>query len=935
MGMGTHSDTGPVGFLNRVRAVLPQGNTLPYEIWLRRHRWLVGLLAAQGVGMTIYALAQGFPLLHSIQEGGILVAFAVAAWAVRDHQRLAGVVCSIGLITTSAVLVHVSGGLIEAHFHFFVMIILLTLYEDWIPFLIAAAYVLVHHGLMGALDPGSVYNHPDAVAHPFKWAAIHAFFVTGAGAAAVVAWRLNEIYRAETASALELARSRERSLTEAQELANLGGWEYEILTTEVRWSPQLYQVFGLDPEAFTPTGERFRELIDERDHESLRNAYLDAVEHGGTFSTRCRYAHPDGTNRILQLRGEVIVDEAGEPVRVAGTFQDVSERELARELALRRADAQRAVAELGERALGTTDLDGLFEEAIASMASVLRVEMAGLSEWIPEDDEFMVLAEVGMDAAGARYPGSKRSLSGYTLLTGKPVVVTDWSTENRFERPAIVDKIGASSAVNVIVKQRGRSFGVLVAASRELRTFDADEISFVQAVANVLSAAIDRVDAEEEMRHQGLHDPLTGLPNRVLFVDRLDQALAQAKRSGGPVGVLFCDVDQFKLVNNSLGHETGDELLRAVAQRFSELLRPGDTLARFAGDEFGVLVGEISSVREVTRIAERVAASLASPFVVADGEHFVTASTGIAIGDGTESAETLLRDADLAMRRAKERGRGRYELVDELMRERAVGQLRTENDLRRALDRDELRVHYQPIVSLATGAIGDFEALARWEHPERGLLSPAEFIPMAEESGLVVELGDRVLELACEQGTRWHLERPQTPVAISVNVSARQLADPEFPDRVASVLERTGLPATSLRLEVTETTLVEEHQWSVDNFTRLKGFGVGVVLDDFGTGFSSLGYLRRFPFDLLKIDRSFIEQISIPTNSAIVTAVIGIAEALELEVVAEGIETKSQLAAVKALGCHHAQGYLFSRPVPAAKAGALLRGVRLPQATPS
>ena len=241
--------------------------------------------------------------------------------------------------------------------------------------------------------------------------------------------------------------------------------------------------------------------------------------------------------------------------------------------------------------------------------------MAGLSEWIPEDDEFVILAEVGMDAVGARYAGSRGSLSGYTLLTGKPAVVADWSTEDRFERPAIVDKLGASSAVNVVVKQRGRSFGVLIAASRELRTFDTDEISFVQAVANVLSAAIDRVEAEDEMRHQGLHDPLTGLPNRVLFVDRLDQALAQAKRSGGPVGVLFCDVDQFKLVNNSLGHDAGDELLRAVAQRFSELLRPGDTLARFGGDEFGVLVGEVASVREVTRIAERVAASLASPFV--------------------------------------------------------------------------------------------------------------------------------------------------------------------------------------------------------------------------------------------------------------------------------------------------------------------------------
>jgi diguanylate cyclase (GGDEF)-like protein len=805
--------TRPVAdFLTKARAVLPQGNTLPHDVWLHRHRWLVSLLAAQGVGMIIYALVQGFPLLHSIQEGGVLIAFAIAAWVARDHQRVAGVVCSIGLISTSAILVHVSGGLIEAHFHFFVMIILLTLYEDWIPFLIAAAYVLIHHGVMGAISPGSVYNHPDAIAHPFKWAIIHAVFVTGAGAAAVVAWRLNETYRAETGEALELS-------------------------------------------------------------------------------------------------------------------------ERVRELAERRAAAQLAVAELGEQALGATDLDDLFDEAAETVATVLQVEMAGLSEWIPEDDEFVILAEVGMDAVGTRYAGKGGSLSGYTLLTGRSAVVADWSTEDRFERPAIVDTLGASSAVNVLVKQRGKSFGVLIAASRDLHSFDADEVSFVQAVANVLSAAIDRVEAEGEMRHQGLHDPLTGLPNRVLFVDRLDQALAQAKRSGGPVGVLFCDVDQFKLVNDSLGHDIGDELLRAVTQRFSELLRPGDTLARFGSDEFGVLVAPIGSVREVTRIAERVAAALASPFVIAENEHFVTASTGIAIGDGTESAGALIRDAELAMRRAKERGRGRYELVDELMRERAIDQLRTENDLRRALERDELCIHYQPIVSLGTGVIEGFEALVRWEHPDRGLLPPDDFIPLAEESGLIVDLGDLVLDRACRQAARWMADHPRQAITVSVNVSARQLADAAFPDRVRAVLERSELPAASLMLEVTETTLVAEHEVSVDNFARLKSLGVGIVLDDFGTGFSSLGYLRRFPFDQLKIDRSFVDQIAVETNAAIVAGVIGIADALDLRVVAEGIETQAQLATVRAMGCHRAQGYLFSRPVPAAEAGALLRGVSLRQAT--
>jgi diguanylate cyclase (GGDEF)-like protein len=729
----------------------------------------------------------------------VLVAFAAAAWVVRAHQRLAGVTCSLGLITCSALLVHVSGGLIEAHFHFFVVIILLTLYEDWIPFLAAAGYVLLHHGLMGAIDPSSVYNHPDAVAHPFKWAAIHALFVTAAGLAAVVAWRLNEEYRAET--------------------------------------------------------------------------------------------------------------------------------EAARGVALRRASAQHAVAELGERALAAGDLHDLFSEAVTTMATVLPVEMAVLTESVADGEEFVVLSAIGMEGGiGMRYPAGRGSQAGYTLLHGKPIIVEDWLDEGRFGRTPILERLGVRSSVSVIVKRREKNFGVLGVLSTIPQRFDDDDISFVQAVANVLSAAIDRVEAEEEVRHRALHDPLTGLPNRVLFIDRLDQALAHTARDGKQVGVLFCDLDQFKLVNDSLGHEAGDELLSAVAPRLRGVLRPGDTVARFGGDEFGILVPDADSVRDVTRVAERVAGALASPFVLRGREHYVTASVGIAIGTGDEASEALIRDADLAMYRAKERGRGHYEIFDQLMRARAVDHLRTENDLRRALERDELRVHYQPMISLASGRAIGFEALVRWQHPERGLLPPAEFIPLAEESGLIVEIGDRVLELACRQAASWQAASPDAPpVGISVNISARQLADRSFPDRVRRVLHESDLQPVCLSLEVTETMLVDEHDGPDDSFRRLKELGVGVVLDDFGTGFSSLGYLRRFPFDLLKIDRSFVDQIgSNSANAAIVNAVTGIAEALGVGVVAEGVETEAQLDAVSALGCHFAQGYLFARPLPPDEAAEFL-----------
>jgi diguanylate cyclase (GGDEF)-like protein/PAS domain S-box-containing protein len=893
---------------------------LPHAIWLRRHRWLVAVLALGGVGIMVYALVQGFGPLHSALEGGVLVAFAAAAWQVRDHQRLAAVVCSVGLITTSAMLVHVSGGLVEAHFLFFVVIVLLTLYEDWIPFLAAAAYVLVHHGAMGLLDPAAVYNHPDAIANPLKWAAIHALFVTAAGLAAVVAWRLNEEYRGETELAYQRAHRSERSMAEAQELAGLGGFEYDLATGAVNWSEQLFGVFGLEPSASPPSGDDHLERIVPEDREPLREALDEAITAREPFSQQYRYLHPDGSTRTIHARAEITYSSDGRPLRLVGTSQDVSERERVRAEAVRRADAQRAVAELGAKALEVTDLNDLFAEAAAVIVDVLDVGVAAVNEWLSDDNQFVIRAGAGVpELIGARYAAGGGSQSGFTLVSGGPVIVSDWETEARFERPGLVEQLGARSSVTVIAQRRERPFGVLGVLSTDRDRFDSQDVSFIQAVANVLSAAIDRVEAEEDVRHRALHDPLTGLANRVLFADRIAQAQAHAKRDGHSIGVLFCDLDQFKLVNDTLGHEAGDELLREVAPRLSAALRGGDTVARFGGDEFGILVERAGSIRSVTRAAERVAAALTAPFVLRGREHFVTASIGIAIGTGDEPPEALIRDADLAMYRAKDRGRGRYEIFDQLMRARAVDHLRTENELRQALERDELVVHYQPLVSLTTGAVSGCEALVRWQHPERGMVSPAEFIPLAEESGLIVEIGDRVLETACADAAAWHRRHPDSrPVGISVNISTRQLADREFPDRVRGVLDRTGLQPLSLSLEVTETMLIDELENPSDGCKRLKALGVGLVLDDFGTGFSSLGYLRRFPFDLLKIDRSFVERIgSDAADAAIVEAVTQIAEALGLKVVAEGVETSDQLAAVRDLGCHFAQGYLFARPLAA------------------
>ncbi len=911
-------------FIARARAWLPRGNTLPHDVWLIRHRWLVILLASLGLGIFVFAQFEGFSVAHSLAEGGVMEAFAVAAWVTRDRQRLASVLCSVGLITSASLAIHISGGYIEAHFLFFVMIILLALYEDWLPFLFAAGYVLVHHGYIGLTDPAAVYNHPDAIAHPLKWAAIHAALVFAAGCAAIVVWRLNENERLETERAYALGRANERSMADAQELARVGGYEYDLATGDVTVTAGLIKLLGLPADDPTQTSEYYFDHVDDADRPAVDAAMERALTEGVPFDTKLRYHHPDGRTLVIQTRAEVAFDN-GAPARLIGTSQDVTESETARTEALRRAEMQRVIAELGELALGATDLERLFHEAVTTTAKALDVETVLLAELAPDGESLTVVEHAGLgDLFGVHYPAGNRTQSGSTLLGSQPLVVEDWETETRFEPSEVIRRSQSRSSVSVVVRRREGSFGVFGILSPQPQRFDTDAVNFAQSLANLLSAAIARVEAEADTRHRSLHDPLTGLPNRVLFNDRLDQALASATREGKQVGVLFCDLDQFKLVNDSLGHEAGDELLSMVAPRLDAVLRAGDTVGRFGGDEFAIIIAEADTIHDLTRVAERVAASLATPFVLRDREYFVSASVGIAIGGGGEPPEALIRDADLAMYRAKERGRGRYEIFDHAMRLDAVDHLRTENDLRRALGRDEFVVHYQPLIWLHPHRIVGYEALVRWQHPERGLLGPGEFIPLAEESDLIVDIGERVLQLACRQTAEWNRARPDSPpVTISVNVSPRQMADPRMAERVRRILRETDLDPLALSLEITESVLVDEAE-ALGTIRALKELGLRLVLDDFGTGFSALGYLQRFPFDQLKIDRSFVQGLDDPATSAIVSSVISIADALGLAVVAEGIETKSQLELVYGLGCNFAQGFYFSKPVPAEEARALI-----------
>ena len=586
---------------------LPKGRTLPEDVWRTRHRMLSYLLRAHVVVVFAFSVVQGGGVIHGAAHAAVIALFAGLA-AADLRREVSSAMVALGLVTSSALLVHAADGSIEMHFHFFVMVSILTLYQDWLPFLLAIGFVLLHHGIMGTLDPAGVFNHPAGAANPFRWAAVHGGFILAASVASVVAWRLNE--------------------------------------------------------------------------------------------------------------------------------------------------------------------------------------------------------------------------------------------------------------------------------------------------------------------EQALKDSLTRLPNRTLFQDRLGHALARVQRRGASIAVLFVDLDGFKPVNDRLGHATGDQLLRAVAERLRGCVRPADTVARLGGDEFAVLVEDITGEAEAVAVAERLLESLTVPFLLRNQEVTISASVGVALNAPMATVEVMLRDADVAMYRAKESGRACYEVFDAGMHDTILARLELERDVRRAVDERQFVVHYQPLVALADGRLVGVEALVRWQHPTRGLLPPAEFLEVAEETGAIVPLGAWVLQEACRQARQWAEAYPEQRLTMSVNLSPRQLSDPGIVATVAAALSETGLPAADLVLELTEGLLVSDGPAVVDRLFALKALGVRLAIDDFGTGYSSLSYLRRLPFDILKIDKLFVDGVAGGSEaSAFAQAIIELAHSLRLETVAEGVEHDDQTQHLRRLGCELAQGYHFARPL--------------------
>src|SRR5919202_2456611 len=559
-----------------------------------------------------------------------------------------------------------------------------------------------------------------------------------------------------------------------------------------------------------------------------------------------------------------------------------------------RARREAAMGRLGRMALRVPDRQALLDEAIALLADTLAVDRCAILEIAPGGERVRLAAGVPVDPADdpEDLPAGARQLAGWVLAAEEPVVVWEWASERRLDGSAL-RRHGLRSTAAAAIRGRSGAFGVIAVHSAAVGAFSAEDGHWLQSMADLLASALDREDSEARMRHQSLHDALTGLPNRLLFYDRIEQTFARAHRAGSLVAVFLLDVDQFKTINDSLGHEAGDDLLVALSARLEQVIRGSDTVARLGGDEF-VVVCEVETEAEAFAVAERIADAWERPIPVGTGgEIFVSASIGITIARRPESAEKLLREADAAMYRAKEGGRGRYELFDEEMRRHAFERLRTESDLRRAVERDQFRVHYQPIVDVVDQRLVGVEALVRWERPGNGIVGPAEFIALTEETGLIAPLGRWVLEHSIAEVSAWRRRYPSAAdLGVTVNVSGRQLARPEFLAEVQGALERCGLEPGRLGLEITESVLLKDVSAPRSTLERLREVGVRVLLDDFGTGYSSLSRLKGVPVDAIKVDRSFVDGLGEEEqDTTIVSAIVDIATSLGLGTIAEGVES--------------------------------------------
>jgi diguanylate cyclase (GGDEF)-like protein/PAS domain S-box-containing protein len=642
------------------------------------------------------------------------------------------------------------------------------------------------------------------------------------------------------------------------------------------WNPAAEQMYGWTCDAVI--GRKFADVVGADPRLGIESAkHLETV-----------HRRADGTLLEVRISVALVLDPDHQVTGAVAVCADITERR--RSEAARRALEERYTAVVAslEEGIVVSDDQGVITAANRAAESILgRRIMVGER-----------LDTVFSDELRARHP------DGFLFTDDEHPTVRTLRTGESF----------TNVLIGIEVAEREQRW--LSLNSRPLRHDDLLPYGMVCSFSDVT----ERRRTERQLNYQATHDALTGLANRPVFIESLRQTLEHARRGGASVGVLFIDLDRFKVVNDTQGHLVGDEVLTAIARRLQQTTRSIDTVARLSGDEFVVLCPDLADIESARRRATEISELIAQPIPVSSGRDVViTASVGVScVESGLADPEAMLRDADVAMYTAKERGRARVELLDNTLRERAQRRTEIERDLRLALENNELAVHYQPIVAYGTDGIIGLEALARWPHPN-GPITPDEFIPIAEESGLILPLGIWVLNQACAEAARWKTTVPAAAdLHISVNLSGRQLGDPDVVANISAALSRSGLEPDALWLEITESTLMDDAAGAARTLNAIRELGVHLVIDDFGTGYSSLAYLKRFPVDTLKIDRSFVDGLGRDAESeAIVRAVVGLTQSLHLSVIAEGVETVDQLATLHRLGCDTYQGYLFAKPMPA------------------
>ena len=607
--------------------------------------------------------------------------------------------------------------------------------------------------------------------------------------------------------------------------------------------------------------------------------------------------------------------------RRSGHRRDIELYETAA-AATHHAAEQKALAELSRLAVDA-ELSQLLSSAVMAAATLTGVEVASIVRRARGSD-----ATSTIEACTACVPPTGdastvvESLAELALERTEMVVFTDAVDEARFDT-RIMSTASFRSGLAIPIAASANPWGALVVHSRMPHRFCEREVSFLDAVASVLSTAIGRIAVDRQLVQRSLHDSLTGVANRTLAYTRIDEALSRAEGTASAVALLLLDIDDFKIINDSLGHDAGDRALVRFADRLRTAAREDDTVARLGGDEFLIICEGVDSIDHAEELARHITSSITAPFSSAGTPMPLSASIGIAVSEPTTTRRELIHRADLAMYRAKEGGTGGHAVFDtgDLYDADRIRSLSV--DLRTALSRGELELHYQPLIEISTGKVVAVEALARWNHPVHGEIAPDEFVGIAERTGLATELGAWALRTACACTAEW---RHLADVTIRVNVSALELRSPAYPAQVAAVLAETGLPPHALGLEITETVWVSDTARVADTLTELHAMGVAILLDDLGKGHSSISYLDRYPmFECFKIDKSYIDALPDPRAVAIVTAIVSLAKAFDVLVVGEGVETHEQLDALESAGCDLAQGYLLGRPAEAAVTGDLLR----------